>query len=400
MKQLPTLRWLGIIFVVLLLAAFAACSGEDAVTLAPAASAPAPIAPEVTLLAPTATATPVPTAIPTPTPAAHATPHPDRVPPVESDSVPSIDAFTARVLVELLPDHVIACLSGVLGAETYTEALDTPLLDSAITDSILRDCFSSEDELLAWVLALGLSSLLEEDGRLSSESIQCLIPVATSSSYVYGIFAGVHVASPTPEEYISGNIGVLLCFTDEEAAVLSADPNGSGGLPTPSELRCMDGELESLEPLELLYIWREPDVEATRAVAAAAQQCGVEHGPWNLGAATRMCVRPIWDATNGLSVSELPPSSEEIVLGALESLLCHTDEEAEDVILSSSIEGGATLLPSELRCMKDRLGGLDALVMLMLGQEIDPETNEHLSEAAEACGADLESFRPTGSVFP
>ena len=102
----------------------------------------------------------------------------------------------------------------------------------------------------------------------------------------------------------------------------------------------MDGELESLEPLELLYIWREPDMEATRAVAAAARQCGVEHGPWDLSAETRMCVRPIWDATNGLSVSELPPSPEEMVLGALESLLCHTDEEAEDVILSSSIEGG------------------------------------------------------------
>lgn len=50
--------------------------------------------------------------------------------------------------------------------------------------------------------------------------------------------------------------------------------------------------------------------------------------------------------------------------------------------------------------MKDRLGGLDALVMLMLGQEIDAETNTRLSEAAEACGADLESFRPTGGVFP
>ena len=369
MKQLSALRWLGIIFVVLLLSASAACSGEDSAT-------------------------------PTPTPAAHATLRPDSVPPVESDSVPSIGTFPVRELAEQLPGYVVACLSSVLGAETYAEALDAPLLDSAITASILRDCFSSEDEQVAWLLAFGLSRLLEEDGRLSSESIQCLIPVATSSSYAYGIFSGVHVASPTPEEYISGNIGVLLCFTDEEAAVLSADPNGSGGFPSPSELRCMDGELESLEPLELLYIWREPDVEATRAVAAAAQQCGVEHGPWNLSAATRMCVKPIWDATNGLSVTELPPSPEEIVLGALESLLCRTDEEAEDVILSSSIEGGATLLPSELRCMKDRLGGLDALVMLMLGQEIDPETNTRLSEAAEACGADLESFRQTGGVFP
>ena len=354
------------------------------------------VVPDTPTLSVSHTATP----ILTPTPVTDEDLRAATVSPEDIDSGSNVDSFTSRDLVELLPDDVVACLLNVLGEEAYAAALDTPLLDSSITDSIIEGCFASEEARYAWLVSLSLRTSLEQDERLSSESSRCLIPVAENSAYVYGTLAGVHVVSPTPEEYISGNIGILLCLTDDEAAILFANPGRSSGLPSPNELRCMNGELESLEPLEMLYIWREPDAEATRAVAAAAQQCGVEHGPWNLSAATRMCVRPIWDATNGLSVTELPPSPEEIVLGALESLLCHTDEETEDVIVSSSIEGAATPLPSELSCMKDRLGGFDALVMLMLGQEIDAETNERLSEAADVCGADLETLGPPGDIFP
>ena len=163
-----------------------------------------------------------------------------------------------------------------------------------------------------------------------------------------GRFAGVHVASPTPEEYISGNIGGqrwrLLCFTDEEAAVLSADPNGSGGLPTPSDAACaawmVNWRAWNDERWSCFGIWREPDVEATftcrcSGSVSTQRKPGVEHGAMELErCSTRMCVRPIWDATNGHfpSVSCLPHLEERCSRMALESLLKRPvipDEEAE-----------------------------------------------------------------------
>lgn len=265
---------------------------------------------------------------------------PNRPTPLEIGSIVLMESTTLREVTGQLPADVVECLRSALGDEVYTDTLDTPLDATDLTSSISLSCFSSSEEEAAWGAVLLFSSPWAEDWGLSRETRRCIQPVAATNGFVLGTFIGVHTESPTPEEYISGTLGFLLCLNAEEATALAANPEGSTSFPSPSELRCMDGELESLEPLELLYIWREPDMEATRAVAAAARQCGVEHGPWDLSAETRMCVRPIWDATNGLSVSELPPSPEEIVLGALESLLCHTDEEAEDVILSSSIEGG------------------------------------------------------------
>ena len=296
-------------------------------------------------------------------------------------------------VAEQLPDDVVACVRSRVGEEGYSQSLNTSFSATDTVASIILSCFSSTEEEVAWFAVVLFSDTSIRDWGLSPEIRYCLQRVAATNAFVLGGFIGVHTESPTPEEYIAGTLGMILCMTDEEASLFFSDTDTSAGFHSPSELRCMETELGNLDALETLYIWREPGAEAIVRVVIAARQCGIEHGPWALSAETRMCVRPIWEATSGLSVSELPPTPETLVRAALESVLCHTDEEAKAVQASSDTRGSGVLLPSKLSCMKQSLGTFDPFVSLMLGEEQSVETSERLSRIADMCGADLAALR-------
>ena len=171
-------------------------------------------------------------------------------------------------------------------------------------------------------------------------------------------------------------VGDLLAYLSEEEAGCIREAIGPqlydliGGLP-------LAAAAAGNAPLPLGCLG--PDNRIGLSLAFMAPRAG------GLSSDSRACIREVAEE-NPLAIGIEDPGPEvdasEILRGAMQVNLCLTDEEAAAL---SGADDSVLPPPSDARCLVDALGGLDTLLDLYTGQQLEPEDLVALLEAAATC---------------
>ena len=143
-----------------------------------------------------------------------------------------------------------------------------------------------------------------------------------------------------------------------------------------------------LENIDLLDAFPFECLETEKAVALSIALLDAQAG--GLSAETKACLGAIYAENPDLLSSEEQSTPEAVAFG-FEYFLCFSDEEA--AALPGAANGEAMpFKPSELRCVVEQTGGMEALAPLMGADsetQPDPAVLFALMASFNACGIDL-----------
>ena len=104
---------------------------------------------------------------------------------------------------------------------------------------------------------------------------------------------------------------------------------------------------------------------------------------------TRRCIRGVgMDNPTVLGIGDTPEDPLAVLGPAFEMQLCLTDDEAR--ALASADPSAAAPSPSQIRCLREQIGGMDSLLEILTGQRMTQDAAFELFGAAMTCGVALE----------
>ena len=189
---------------------------------------------------------------------------------------PTIDRDTpGSAILESFTEQEVACINAELGDEAFQALMEQPVSAASPDFQFPFHCLSQEA-----AIGLTINLLSGQAGGLTPESQSCL----------QGFYAeyGVEPQVEDPAAAIEYGLRFSLCLTDEEAQALADPSDPTGGLPKPSELRCISehtdiGNLATVVEAFLLSfggdLSAEPSqemMEAMTGMMAAAAACNLD----------------------------------------------------------------------------------------------------------------------------